>query len=69
MTPLMEQRIKKANGNIKIKQVDNIVNNITVQEWQIQALENGTWQTIYKSRDRCLCERIVSKANRQIILG
>lgn len=68
MSPLTLKRIKKA-GRVRISKSDTNSPQPTVVEWMVQVLEDGAWQTIYRNRDRSLCEQVISKANGQVILG
>lgn len=69
MSPLTLKRIKKAKGRVRISKSDTDQPQPTVVEWSVQVLEDGAWQTIYRSRDRTMCEQVISKANGQVILG
>lgn len=61
MSPLTLKRIKEAKGNVRVKS-DN-------SDWVVQILEDNTWKTIYKNKERTVCEEAVTKASQQVILG
>lgn len=69
MSPLTLKRIKEAKGKVRIKKSDNSSPTPTVVEWELQVQENGVWQTVFIDRDRTMCEQVISKAARQVILG
>lgn len=69
MSPLTLKKIKDAKGKVRIKKSDNDSSNPTVVEWYVQIMNNGIWETVYRDRDRKLCEQAIQKANRQVILG
>lgn len=61
MSPLTFERIKKANGKVRI--VEN-----ADKTSQVQIQEGGAWVTIY-TNSRELCEQVVRGANNKVILG
>lgn len=61
MSPLTLERIKKANGKVRIVEG-------TDKTSQVQIQESGAWVTIY-TNSRKLCEQVVRGANNKVILG
>lgn len=61
MSPLTLEKIKKANGRVRI-----VENN---SEYCIQILDKNVWTTIFKSNDKTICESAIQKANSKLILG
>jgi hypothetical protein len=66
MSPLTIDRIKKANGNVRIKSSTG-TNNAT--KYSVQILENGVWVSVLEDHNRSICEQAVRKATSKVILG
>ena len=66
MSPLTLDRIKKANGNIKITPITG-TNSAT--KYAVQILENGVWVSVMEDHNRSICEQAVRKATSKVILG
>lgn len=69
MSPLTIERIKKANGNVRIVPINESANTISVTKYAIQILEGAAWVNIFVNHDRQLCEQTIKKATSQVILG
>ena len=69
MSPLTLDRIKKAGGNVKIVEEKVSNTSVGVNEYHIKILEGDAWVTVYKSRERSICEQAVRGANNRLILG
>ena len=68
MSPLTIDRIKKANGKVRIVPLDG-QSSVNVKKFAIQILEGPSWVNVFVNHDRQLCEQAVRKAATQIILG
>ena len=60
MSPLTLDRIKKANGKVRIVE--------SADAHSVQIQESGVWVTVY-TNSRQLCEQAVRGANSKLILG
>jgi len=69
MSPLTIDRIKKANGKVRIKQLNDPAQSTCVMTYVIQVLEEGVWKTVFTDRSQQICEQAVRKAVSQVILG
>lgn len=70
MSPLTIDRIKKANGQVRIVPVDGNPNGqAMVERFAIQVLENGAWVNVFTGNDRSICEQTIRKATSKVILG
>ena len=69
MSPLTLKKIKDAKGKVRIQKSDINSKTPTVVEWYVQVLTNDSWETVFTDRNRTVCEQVISKANRQVILG
>lgn len=67
MSPLVLERIKKANGNVKI--VTLTEGTVGVAKYAVQVLEQDVWVCVFIDHNRSLCEQAVRKANSKVILG
>lgn len=68
MSPLTIERIKKAQGNIRIVPL-NEDNSVSVTKYAIQILEGDAWTSVFTDHDRNICEQAVRKATSKVILG
>ena len=69
MSPLTVDRIKKANGNVKIVEEQVTSASVAVMEYHIKIFENNAWVTVYKSREKSICEQTVRGLNSRLLLG
>tara|TARA_R100001244_G_scaffold25113_2_gene25489 strand:+ start:135243 stop:135452 length:210 start_codon:yes stop_codon:yes gene_type:complete len=69
MSPLTLDRIKKAGGNVRITEEKISNTSVAVNEYQIKILEGGAWVTVFKSRERGICEQAVRGVNSRLLLG
>lgn len=61
MSPLTLDRIKKADGKVRIIESTGDIHSVQIQE-------AGVWITVY-TNSRQLCEQVVRGANNRLILG
>ena len=62
MSPLTLDRVKKANGKVRIVESNDKSGH------SVQIQEGGAWITIY-TNSRELCEQVIRGANSKLILG
>jgi hypothetical protein len=61
MSPLTIDRIKKANGKVKIVESSG--------SYSVQVQEAGVWVTVLSNTSKVVCEQAVRGANNKLILG
>lgn len=61
MSPLTIDRIKRANGNVRIAE--------SAGSHCIQVLEGGAWVTVFSHGSKEICEQAVRSAASKLILG
>jgi hypothetical protein len=69
MSPLTLERIKKANGQVKVTPIADPQKSTNVMKYGIQIMEGGAWVTIFTDHSKQICEQAVRKATSQVILG
>lgn len=69
MSPLTLEKIKKAGGNVKISEERVGNTSVDVMEYHIKVKEGDAWVTVYKSRERSICEQAIRGVNSKLILG
>lgn len=62
MSPLTLDRIRRANGNVRIKEEAGVGH-------AIQVLEGGAWITVFVNTSKSVCEQAVRGAAGNVILG
>lgn len=71
MSPLIIDRIKKANGQVRVVPSGglNATDVASSNKWSVQVLEGGAWISVFTGDNRQICEQTVRKATSQVILG
>lgn len=69
MSPLTIDRIKKANGSIRIVPINESTTTINITKYAVQILEGSAWVNVFVDHDRQICEQAVRRATSQVICG
>lgn len=71
MSPLIIDRIKKANGQVRVVPAGGLTVEETAptNKWSVQVLEGGAWISVFTGDNRQICEQTVRRATSQVILG
>ena len=68
MSPLTIERIKKANGKVRIATL-NEATDVSSKKFAVQVLEGTAWVNVFVDQDLKICEQTIRKATSQVILG